>query len=74
MTYKGYASEYYIKNGTRKFYQGDKVRVENIQAVYADGIIDYISAKGIYLKQEGKEKSVYYSFDKINGMRKLLKD
>lgn len=74
MAYKGYTSEYYVKNGTRKFYQVDKVRVENLQAIYTDGTIDYISAKGIYLKQENREKPIYYGFDKINSMRKLPKD
>ena len=69
---KFYRMEPYITNGTRKkFFKGDTVRVETLDAKYTTGVIEYISVKGLFLNSQGR--SIHFEYSEINRIEKEKK-
>lgn len=73
MVNKFYGMESYITNGTRKkFFKGDVVIIETLDAKYTTGVIEYISEKGLFLNSKGR--SIHFEYSEINRIEKEKKD
>lgn len=70
---KFYRMEPYITNGTKKkFFKGDNVWIETLEAKYTTGVIEYISEKGLFLNSKGR--SIHFEYGEINRIEKEKKD